>query len=201
MRRVLLVLFVLCLSVSGMCFADTKFTIEAKPLSVLISPSLDGFTSTSSSYWWSTSETIDGTNSFFPSLLLGAEIGPKDGNAFGVSFGGGYLYNEVIESPVLEAVVSYRFRKSDSFSIAPHFGLISFTSPEWYGTADLALSETTGVLAGVNFAVGSPKVSFSASLDYINAAFDVTPSSYWRVSSNEMDISGLAIQLGVLFKF
>lgn len=85
------------------------------------------------------------------------------------------------------------------FAIGPHASFISF-NPSWDGQADIAFDDTTGWLLGIKFYVGGSRVKFSGAIDYLNAEFDVTGRNGWVPNSDTLDISGLSIQLGVLFR-
>jgi len=56
-------------------------------------------------------------------------------------------------------------------------------------------------MPGLCFTVGGKTASFSASIDYIDTSFDVTTHNGWVANDSSIDISGFAIQLGVLLSF
>jgi hypothetical protein len=62
-------------------------------------------------------------------------------------------------------------------------------------------SDTWGYSVGVGFTVGVKAISFSLSVDYLSASFDVEPKASVSTNEGELDISGMAIQLGILCRF
>lgn len=198
MRSVVFTLLLLLLVVPA-SYAGVNFVVDAQPLALLISPDADGFSARRSSSSYSYTESIKGTGSFMPNLKLGigidAEIMQLD-----VTGGGGILWNAAFSAPLARADVSARFKLGPAITLGPHAGIIYFGAPKWAEDAQLDFSSTTGIMGGLDFTVGK-KVYFLLSLDYVNAAFDVKPKSGWTVNQSELDMSGVALQLGVKGRF
>ena len=85
-------------------------------------------------------------------------------------------------------------------TLGPHASVIYF-DPEWEGDTDIELETTVGYMFGACFTVGKKIVSFSASLDYVYLPVDVDAPGGTVTSDDEFDLSGIALQLGVLFRF
>ena len=66
---------------------------------------------------------------------------------------------------------------------------------------DVELEETVGFMFGPCFTIGKKLISFSASLDYVYLPVDVKEKRNIVTSDDEFDLSGIALQLGVLFRF
>ena len=102
------------------------------------------------------------------------------------------------------ADLALRFKISKHATIGPHVSVIKF-DPKWDGSlsdgSDVKLSGETSIMPGLCFTVGGKTASFSASIDYIDTSFDVTTYNGWVANDNSLDMSGFAIQLGVLFSF
>lgn len=85
-------------------------------------------------------------------------------------------------------------------TLGPHIGLVRF-APHWSGGSDVELSGSTGLTGGLAFTAGSKVASFSLSLDYLDASFDVETSNGWVANNDTLDISGYALNMGVIFNF
>ena len=177
--------------------ADIDFVLEINPLSYIISPDIDGFKITNGLVI----EELDGYGSLYPSLKAGVGFESKN-HIIDLLGGVGYLWNDGFSAKTFSADAFFRFKvdKRGIFTVGPHIGVIRF-NPEWDDPSKIDLSDETGWVVGVGFTVGSPRVAFSAALDYLSADFDVIPQAGWTASENTLDISGFLIQLGVQFRF
>lgn len=185
------------LLIPGTGSADVDFVLEINPLSYIISPDIDGFKTTNGVVL----EELDGYGSLFPTLKAGIGFG-SDRHMIDLLGGVGYLWNDGFSAKTYSADAFFRFKVDQRgiFTVGPHIGVIRF-NPEWDGPSKIDLADETGWVVGVGFTVGSPKVAFSAALDYLSAEFDVTPQAGWTANENTLDISGFLIQLGVQFRF
>ncbi len=189
--------------ISTPCFAGVDFILDLKPASMLFSPDADGFMVSRTSGSIYESDTISGSGSWMPTLKAGIRIDTSPLN-IDLSGGLGLLYNGAFHSSMYLADLALRFKISKHATIGPHVSVIKF-DPTWDGSgsdsSDVKLSEETSVMPGLCFTVGGKTASFSASIDYIDTSFDVTTHNGWVANDSSIDISGFAIQLGVLFSF
>lgn len=176
-----------------------KFVFDLQPGAILISSKADGFQASRSSFFSFQTETIDGAVSFIPNARIGLGV---DAGVVNLDFTGGvgYLWNNAFSAPLARGDVAARFKLGEAITLGPHAGLVFFGEPKWSGDAQLEFSSTTGFMGGLDFTAGK-KVSFLASIDYANAKFDVTPQAGWVVNSRTLDMSGVAIQLGIVGRF
>ncbi len=189
-------LFVALFSIPAVGMADVDFVLEINPLSFLISPDADGF-STSNGFVF---EEITGSASLYPTLKAG--IGFKsDRIIFDFLAGAGYLWNDTFNATTVSGDAFLRFKVGQQgiFAIGPHLGIIKF-KPDWDGISQIALQDETGWAGGLAMTVGSSQVAFSA-VDYLSAEFGVEPRNGWTANRSSLDISGFLIQLGVQFRF
>ena len=201
----LLILFIafFVTMMSTPCFAGADFILDLKPASILFSPDVDGFRVSRTSGFLHESDTISGSGSWMPTLKAGIRI---DTSALNIDLTGGYglLYNGAFHSSMYLGDLALRFKISKHATIGPHVSIIKF-DPTWDGSGsdsdDVKLSEETSIMPGLCFTVGGKAASFSASIDYIDTSFDVTTYNGWVANDDSLDISGFAIQLGVLFSF
>jgi len=116
----------------------------------------------------------------------------------------------VTESALLPLIQKEHFLNTQhSFCHSPQlswgFSSVIKFDPKWDGSlsdsSDVKLSDETAIMPGLCFTVGGKTASFSASIDYIDASFDVTTYNEWVANDDSLDMSGFAIQLGVLFSF
>lgn len=193
--------------ISATSFAGVDFILDIKPASFLISPDADGFEVERyySSYYYSyyESDTIEGSGSWMPTLKAGIGI---DTSPLYLDFTGGfgYLYNGAFTATMYVADVALRFKLGRVVTLGPHIGVVKF-DPTWEGelsdSDDVELSDCTGFMPGLCFTAGGKIASFSLSLDYLSASFDVETYHGWRASEDTLDISGFSLSLGVLLRF
>ncbi len=200
MKKILILFITVFVTMmSTPCFAGADFILELKPASILFSPDADGFKVSRSSG----SDTISGSGSWIPTLKAGMRI---DTSALYIDLTGGVglLYNDAFHSSMYLGDLALRFKISKHATIGPHVSVIKF-DPKWNGSLsdsdDVKLSDETATMPGLCFTIGGKTTSFSASIDYIDASFDVTTHNGWIANDDSIDISGFAIQLGVLFSF
>ena len=199
-KTLILFITVFVTMVSTPCFAGTDFIFELKPASMLFSPDADGFKVSSTS---GSSDTISGSGSMMPTLKAGMRF---DTSALNIDLTGGlgFLFNGAFHSTMYLADLALRFKISKHVTLGPHVSVIKF-DPEWDGSrsdsSDVKLSGETSIMPGLCFTVGGKRATFSASIDYIDTSFDVTTHNGWVANDDSIDMSGFAIQLGVLFSF
>lgn len=113
----------------------------------------------------------------------------------------GYLLNERFRSLVagLDAAVMLRMRRN--IAVGPHIGYIRILDPEWTGDADLDLDPAGALVFGVQAIIGYD-ILFVFAADYLSAqAMEATAHGDWRSSDDELDVSGLSLQFGVMGRF
>lgn len=114
--------------------------------------------------------------------------------------GVGYMWSPSITSTVFMGDVACRFKILGSeMTLGPHLTLLYF-KPEWDGNIKATLSDESGVLGGLSFTVGIKTFSVLASLDYLNLTLK-PDSPGISFSRNELDMSGVVFQIGVLMRF
>jgi hypothetical protein len=195
-------MFVICLvvavfSVPAVGMADVDFVLEINPLSYLISPDVDDFTTSNGVIF----EEISGVGSLYPTFKAGIGLESRT-TIIDILAGVGYLWNDAFNATTISGDLFVRFKigQRGIFTLGPHVGIISF-NPDWDGTSEIVLQNETGWAGGLALTVGSSRVAFSAVFDYLSADIGVEPSSGWTANKSTLDISGLLIQLGVQFRF
>jgi len=175
---------------------NTQFVLDVLPASFLVSPDMDGFRLSSSTRI----ETIDGTGSYTPSLRAG--IGFNTSKAqLDLTAGIGYLFNGAFTAPMYTGDLAGRFKIGEQITLGPHIGVIGFGEPDWDGNAQVSFSDSTGLMTGAVLTAGNEAISFSLSVDYIDASFDVTTSGGWTANNSTLDISGAMVNAGAIFRF
>jgi len=178
------------------CFAEVDFILNINPGNWLISTDADDFSVTTG--WLK--EDVEGYSSWMPTMAMG--IGFDTTSAYIDIVGGvGYQWNNLFTTTMYMADVAYRFKLNQTVTLGPHISVVFFSDPDWEGIANVTLDDTTGWMPGLAITAGSKKVSFSASIDYLDADFDVKTSGGWAANKNSLDISGFLLQVGVLFRF
>lgn len=178
--------------------ANINFVIDAQPLSILYAPKAEDLTAYGSGII--ISESFEGNVSWFPSIRAGIGI---DSRAMNIDFtvGGGYISNDVWSSALGRGDVALHFKLGNIITLGPHVGVGYFMKPEFENIfKNLEFSNAVGFIGGLDFSVGK-MVSFLLSIDYVSASFDVEAEPGWSVSDNSMDISGFAIQAGIMGRF
>ncbi len=173
--------------------------IGVEPLSLLISPDIDGFSVTSRTRWRTATERIEGEGSFTPMLKGGVRFQSRP-VIQDIVVGGGILVNDVFNAPIGTLESRTHFRLGRVFSMGPKLGVIMIGEPSWDGVSDVSLSSTAGIDIGLALSIDTRRVAFGVSLSYMALApLDVETGGGWEASDNELDMSGAAIQLGVRF--
>lgn len=114
--------------------------------------------------------------------------------------GVGYLYNASFTGPVYLMDVAFRFKMpSEVLTLGPHFSYMVYNL-DWDGQANASLASNSGFVGGLGLTVGTKPFSFVASIDYVNASFGVDASSS-SIQNDDLDLSGLGLQIGVIFRF
>ena len=177
--------------------ADVDFVLEINPLSYVISPDVEDFKVSNGILV----EEITGFGSLYPTLKAGIGF-ESEKMIFDILGGVGYLWNDAFHATTFSGDLFLRFKidRKGVFTLGPHLGAIYF-NPDWDGTAQVTLDSDTGIVGGVAFTVGSPRVAFSAALDYLSAKFDVSTSGGWTANQSQLDLSGFQVVLGVQFRF
>jgi hypothetical protein len=193
---------VFMMSGNGIAGETVKFVLRADPVSFMISPDIDGFYVQNSGI----REEIDGTTAWTPSIHAGIGFDAGDKVLLDATVGVGLYYGgEVLESSFVTQRLSARFKLGKVVTLGAQFGLIQFDDLEWDGDdakSNVNFSDSDGYLAGLSFTAGSDRVSFSLSVEYVSLDdFDVTTTGGWTPSSNNLDLSGTLINMGVLLRF
>lgn len=198
MRRALFLLILLTggLVLPATASAEFGFVASVTPGIFLYSPDADGHQLRDA---WRTEE-IDGYISNLATVNAGVAW---EAERFFLDLTGGigYLYNDSFSGELYMGDLALRFKlPSEVLTLGPHLSLID-CRPDWDGGVDVSLSGETGVAVGLALTVGTKPFSFAASIDYVDLAFEVTPGSPPPVANEDLDISGLALQIGALFRF
>ncbi|MCP4345745.1 MAG: DUF481 domain-containing protein [Desulfobacterales bacterium] len=185
--------FVSLIPASG--FAEVNLVLNVAPGIFVYSPDADGF---KVSDGINTGE-VDGYLSNMATVTGGIGFNTP-GLFFDVTGGVGYLYNSAFTSKILMADAALRFKiRREELTAGPHISFMKY-KPDWEGDANVSLSDDTGIMAGLGITIGSKEFSISASVDYIKASFDVDPPGI-SVNREPLDISGIALQIGMILRF
>lgn len=182
-----------------------NFILELVPLSYLFSPDADGFKVRTSGGGWTKTEEIEGYGSFLPSARAGIRFNTP---AVGIDItgGDGYLWNGAVDGPFTMVDCAANFHVGKTTTVGPHVGFVSFGDLDWGEDADVDFEGSSGLMAGFVLTTGGKKARLYLSLDYIEAEFDVETGSGWTATQDNkpattLDMSGFAIQAGLLLKF
>ena len=142
------------------------------------------------------------TMSLFTSIpTLGAGVSmDMPAGYVAVKAGFGPMLNTRLRAVMVYLDAEALFEVQRSVMIGPHAGLTRFSAPEWWGAADIDISDTTGYWVGLRLAMGD-KISYVLSVDYFSLAFDVAPIAGWEPSDDEINMSGVGLQFGVRAQF
>ena len=204
-RFAVAVLVTSAILLSGSAFAAaTDIIVDVRPAALLVNWSADSFKLKGPAQFRDGQEyqVIEQPNSVstMPNLKLG--VGIDTGNAYiDLTGGAGMLVNDRFRSVMLDVDGAYQFKFKKNVLFGPHLGLGYFTSPEWYGDAEVDFSDSMGVLFGAQLSVGFD-ILFTFAVDYAYIQpFDATPRYSWVASDDSVDFSGLLFQFGMKGRF
>ena len=202
----LLIGFVAFLPCQNQAQSPVSFVLNASPLSMLISPDIDGFSvnKSSGSYGYTYyEEQIQGFGSFTPSFKAG--IGIRLSILYlDITGGLGYSYNAAFNAPFYGGDLALRFKLGKVVTIGPHFGTM-IMKPKWTGSGDFSNSDYIdfstifAFVVGPTFTLGK-KVCFVTSIDYVMGKSDVTTTNGWVANSSELNLSGFQLNYGILLR-
>lgn len=190
-----------------------QFILDLRPASAIFSPDLDGFTVARTSGFVTEVEEIGGIGSWTPSINggLGLDFGTVNLNITG---GGGYLLNGAFGGPFWQGEVSLLFESGDGhFRIGPHVGVIGLGDATWHADdafgidPQIDMMGNTGWKGGFILHAGGDQVAFQANIDYVDVRYDISTQSGWVARDDsgntvtELDMSGVMVNLGILFRF
>lgn len=114
--------------------------------------------------------------------------------------GVGYMWSSSITAPVFLGDVAFRLKiLGNEMTMGPHITFLYFR-PEWDGDTKITLSDETGVAGGLSLTIGLKAFSVLASLDYLHLDFKTEPSGI-SSNRNDLDMSGVVFQVGMLMRF
>ncbi len=203
MKRNHLFLLILLL-VPMFCFAEVDFILGIKECT-LISPDIDGFKVESgysgSYYSYEESVEIEGASSVGFILNTGLGI-DTDVLAIHLTGGAGYMFNAAFGTGVFTGETDLLFKLGSHFMMGPRGGVV-FYAPSWLAVdGDVTLTaDEPGFIAGFGAYGAWSKIKVGGSIEYQTGSFDVETGDGWYANDDEIDISGVAIRLGVTFTF
>lgn len=204
-RLAVAVLVTSAILLSGSAFGvATDIIVDVRPASLLVNWNADQFKLKGPAKFRDgvEYETIEEPNSVstVPNMKLG--VGIDTGNAYiDLTGGAGLLVNDRFRSLMLNVDGAYQFKFQKNVLFGPHLGLGYFTSPEWYGDAEVDFSDSSGLLLGLQLSVGFD-ILFTFAVDYAYIQpFDATTKNEWVASEDEVDFSGLLFQFGMKGRF
>ncbi|OQX22583.1 MAG: hypothetical protein BWK80_30070 [Desulfobacteraceae bacterium IS3] len=194
MKKILMMTCILAL-ISTTGFAGTDFVLNLSPGFILYSPDAEGF---KVSDGWKTEETEGYISN---TAILGAGVGFETPDLFFDMTGGvGYLWSSSVKAKLVMMDFACRFKlHRDEMTLGPHLSIMKY-KPDWGGDTDISLGDDTAVSGGLSFTIGSKPFSIMAALDYISLSFDVESPGI-AIDGGSLDLSGIALQIGLLFRF
>ena len=172
------------------------FVLNVLPASILINVDSDKFNVTQPDTGKKTLSAVY----LMPNLSAG--VGTELGSFYvDATAGLGLVVNESFRTFLVEAMISANYAATDSLKFGPHLGLIYFTNPEWVDNSDVTFDGTWGYLAGLQLSMGD-RITYLVSVDLIAASFDAESASpQVGIDSEELRLTGLAVQFGVRGEF
>lgn len=175
------------------------FVLEVDPATFIISPDIGDLEISRGGI---THDLEDGTFSWVPTLKAGVGF---DLSEFYIDVLAGYglLYaKDAVTSSMYFGEAAFRYKAVDDgfVTVGPHVAIIGF-DPDYDGDGNAELDGNVGFLGGICFTVGGKRLSFAGSVDYLYAEFDVDTANGWAASSDDVSLSGIMVQLGILMRF
>jgi len=191
--------------------SGVSFVLKIQPLSLLLSPDMDGFQVYREDYdpydpygysYFYNSESIEGIGSLLPTINAG--VGIRQEIVFlDFTLGMGYFYNGALQGIAPNFDFAARFRPAKVFTIGAHTTIFRI-NPKWTGAGysddnDVDLSSFTGFSLGPTLTVGKT-ANFVFSLDYFIGESDVTTYNVWRANYSTINFSGIMVNFGFLLR-
>jgi hypothetical protein len=208
---IILFIVVCCFSSTQAADRSTRFVLDIRPGSFLLSPDLEGFTLRDAGN--TSRETISDGFSWTPSINAGVgwTFATFDLN---ITAGPGYIWNDGFNGSFWQVDAGALFKIADGrLRIGPHIGIVGLSDAKWdpltnnTGNGQVDLSGNTGFKGGLAFHAGSERVAFLANIDFVDVSYDVTTRSGWVAQDDqgkqltELDMSGVMIDLGLIIRF
>jgi hypothetical protein len=207
-RDLLVFIFLLASALAAWRVAALDILVDARPGTLIVSQNSGDFRALGptplepeSHHGELTVVEEAGGLSTFPNVRLG--VGSELTKKFylDATAGGGILVTERFRSPLLSVEGSLQYKCRKNISFGPHLGVNYFSTPSWSGDADIEFSDSWGLMGGLEVDVGYD-VLFVFCVDYYYIdPFKVTVHDPWRITNDELDFSGPAVQFGLRGKF
>ena len=223
MKKCIALLVVAGLVPVSLMAGPARFRAEIKPLGVLSSSDIDDKGIRYDGGFYTYSETLDGTGSYYGTAQLGVEIDTGIGY-LDILGGGGVFANGGFAGGLLVGDIGYRFKLNESgtLAIGPFFGIVVPGDSEWElddEDESVDLKGSGGFQGGVKFTGGWEHVSFIVQVGYADFSYDMEPEGNladWEYTENggatwtswnlvgdepELDMAGLFGEFGVSIQF
>ncbi len=176
-----------------------KLVLNLQPAAGLYSMNSDDFAVENNQF---RQDSVNGNTAYLPNGKIGVGLDTEK-MLYDITVGGGYLYSKAVTGPVLMGDVSARFKIGDTLTLGPHVGPIYVSSPNWEGDSDISFSSSVGVLGGLMLTVGNFARQWSVvlSVDYLQCKLDAEDGKQWAAKEDSLDLSGIAVQLGFIFRW
>lgn len=201
MKKVLAITaaFLVFVFISPQCYAqDVGFILGANVGNWLYSPKGSDLEGTQSNERSWQMLGFEGASSWTPTINMGVGIDTKTGY-LDITGCAGYFWNNAFDTTMYGADVAYRFKVGDNMTIGPHVGVLFFNAPSVGIAKEVRFDSTTGYNPGIAFSIGQ-KLAFDIHVDYLYASFDIKDAGGWTFNNNSLDMSGMLIQLGFLYR-
>ncbi len=200
-RNLVVLLFVLLLPL--VLVAENRFYLNLREVTLLC-PDIQGFEveDTDGGSWYSdeaSSVEITGNSGIGLAIAPGAAIDTQF-MRINVSAGLGYMFFAAFGTSTVSGELELLFKNGERFLIGPRAAIL-FYSPSWIVDGDVSLSSyDPGFQFGLGMYGSFTKLDVGGSLNYQTGAFGVKTDNGWVASDDELNISGVALQIGIRFK-
>lgn len=216
LKKATLILVILVNAVNGAWadLPDTRWIVDVRPASVLLSPDLDGFTVRNAGN--TSSETVSDEASWAPSVNVGIGF-ELDGVDLHLLAGPGYLWNEGFRGGFGQIEAGALFKLAEGrVQVGPHIAVFGLADATWDPTTNdvgldrVDLDGNIGYKAGLTLNAGIEgidQLAFLANINYVDVCYDVRTNGGWVAQDDkgapvtELDMSGLMIELGLMVRF
>ncbi len=173
-----------------------SFVFDARPIAILIAPNSNDLDLARGSQTDHTEGNIAEAPNFkigprFHTPWMDLELTAGIGGLWHPDFYGGFYQFDIAP----------RFEIDKGVTFGPHIGIITFDSVFWRHSSKMTINNNSGWLGGIAIDFRRKTFGLLIAIDYLDCELDLYPQDGWTTNHSELDISGIVLQIGLVWRF